>query len=144
MKFLIPIGLVILSLGLSGYFVYVTTDRSLTPLEGTFLQVLILLIGLGGTFWIGRLVPANRIHARSAFRRVTSLYLGLARAAVIIEECRNYDSVNNYRVAFAGLEELVRNQLVTADDALQDWRDVVPDDMTDTRGKPFSPNREQE
>ena len=29
------------------------------------------------------------------------------------------------------LEGLVRIQLVTADDALEDWRDVVPEDVTD-------------
>lgn len=29
------------------------------------------------------------------------------------------------------LEGLVRIQLVTADDALEDWRDVVPEDVAD-------------
>ena len=29
------------------------------------------------------------------------------------------------------LEGLVRSQLVTADDALEDWKDIVPEDVAD-------------
>ena len=133
MKFVFPSVLVFVSLSLAGYFVYVSTDRNLTPLEGIFFQVLILIFGLGGTFWIGLVSPISRSHARSAFRRVRSLYMGLARAALIIDESRDSDSVAGYRLAFARLEEVVGDQLVTADDALEDWEDIVPKDVRELR-----------
>lgn len=135
MKYFWPSGLLSFALALIGLFVYVTTYRNLTPLESVFFQVVILLFGLLGTFWIGRILPANRSHARSAFRRVTSIYAGLSRGANIIEESRDFDTVENYRVAFARLEEVIRNQLTTADDALEDWADIVPKEVRDLREK---------
>lgn len=135
MKYFWPSGLLLFALALIGLFVYVTTYRNLTPLESVFFQVVILLFGLLGTFWIGRILPANRSHARSAFRRVTSIYAGLSRGANIIEESRDLDTVENYRVAFARLEEVIRNQLTTADDALEDWADIVPKEVRDLREK---------
>ena len=131
MKNYLPLVLIFVGLGLAGFYVYVSTFRSLTPLEGTLLQILILVAGIVGSVWLGRQSLMNRPHARSAFRRVTSLYSGLARAAAIIEESRDFDSVEKYHVAFARLEELVSSQLATVDDALEDWRDIVPTEVSD-------------
>ena len=39
------------------------------------------------------------------------------------------DSQENYQVTLARLEEIVAAQLITADDALEDWRDIVPEDV---------------
>ena len=144
MKFVVPSLFVVASLALSGYFLYVTTSRNFTQMENVFFQVLILSLGFGGTLWIGRILPVHRTHARSAFRRLTSLYSGLGRAATIIDESRDSDSVENYRLAFARLEELVRSQLTTADDALEDWRDIVPEDVGDLQRELPRPNPEQE
>ena len=150
MKYVVPAGLVLVSLLVTGYFVYMATNRTLTQLEGTLLQIFALLAGIAGSFWFGRqsatraAMEVVRPHARSAFRRVTSLYSGLARAAAIIEESRDFDSVEKYHVAFARLEELVSSQLATVDDALEDWRDLVPTEVSDARGEPFAPNPKQE
>ena len=144
MKFAVPSLFVVASLALAGYFLYVTTSRNFTQMENVFFQVLILLLGLGGTLWIGRILPVHRTHARSAFRRLTSLYSGLGRAAAIIDESRESDSVENYRLAFARLEELIRSQLIAADDALEDWRDIVPKDVGVLQSELPRPNREQE
>ena len=71
------------------------------------------------------------------------MYSGLSRAAAIIEESREFDTVEDYRVAIARLEELVRGQLITADDAMKDWRDVVSEDTSDGLEGPFSLNTAQ-
>ena len=39
------------------------------------------------------------------------------------------DSQENYQVTLARLEEIVAAQLITADDALEDWRDIVSEDI---------------
>ena len=144
MKSLLPLGLVLLALLLSGFFVYVTTYRSSTLLEVALFQIFILLAGIVGSWWFGHQAEVNRSHARSAFRRVTSVYTGLSAAASIIDESREFDSVEKYRLAFARLEELVRSQLITADDALEDWRDMVPEDVRDLKKRLPSPSQRQE
>ena len=144
MKYVFSVGLVLISLAVAGFFVYLATNRTLTDLEGTLLQLFALLAGLTGSFMFGRQTGVNPFHARSALRRVTSLYAGLSRAAVIIDESRDFDSVGRYQVAFARLEELVRGQLITVDDALKDWRDVVPEDINDGLEEPFSTNPNKE
>lgn len=144
MKYFGPSGLLLFALALIGIFVYVSTYRNLTPLESIFLQVVILVCGLVGTFWIGRILPANRSHARSAFRRLTSIYAGLSRGANIIEESKGFDTIENYRVAFARIEEVIRNQLTTADDALEDWVDILPKEVRDLQREFPDGSRRQE
>ena len=68
-------------------------------------------------------------YAKSAFRRLLSLYHNLARAATVIQSGRVSDFQENYQVTLARLEEIVAAQLITADDALEDWRDIVPEDV---------------
>ena len=136
-KYALPIMGVLISIGIAVYFVRAAGNRTVPQQEMILLQFFILLIGLGGSFWAGRQSAVGaardilRPHARSAFRRVTSLYSGLSRTAGIIDECRDDDSPERYSVAFARLEELVRSQLITADDALEDWADIVPKDVRD-------------
>ena len=74
-----------------------------------------------------------RPHARSSFRRVVSLLQGLSAIANTLEESRNFDSIEKYHVAMARLEGLVSSQLIAADDALEDWRDIVPEEVSDLR-----------
>ena len=68
-------------------------------------------------------------YAKSAFRRLLSLYHNLARAATVIQSGQVSDSQENYQVTLTRLEEIVAAQLITADDALEDWRDIVPEDV---------------
>ena len=99
------------------------------------LQFIFLAIGCGVSYWVGQQSvkkAAEEIvkpHARSAFRRLRSLYDNLSRAATVIESGQVSDSQENYQVALARLEEIVVAQLSTADDALEDWRDIVPEDV---------------
>jgi hypothetical protein len=42
-------------------------------------------------------------------------------------------------MALARLEAIVIEQLATADDALEDWRDIVPEDVKELRGRLVTP-----
>ena len=128
--------LLLLGLGVSGFFVYEATARTITPLEGVLFQFFALAAGLTGSFIFGKQsarAAAQEIikpHARSAFRRLTSLYLGLSKIAGAIKAARNLRSDS---VELAELDGLVMSQLATADDALEDWRDIVPKELDDLR-----------
>ena len=128
--------LLLLGLGVSVFFVYEATARTITPLEGALFQFFALAAGLTGSFIFGKQsarAAAQEIikpHARSAFRRLTSLYLGLSKIARAIKAARNLRSDS---VELAELDGLVMSQLATADDALEDWRDIVPEELDDLR-----------
>ena len=131
--------LVFISVGVAGYFVYVATTRTVTDLEGVLLQVIALATGLVGSFIFGRQSAheaAKEIikpHARSAFRRLLSLYRSLSRVASILASSQDFESRENYKVMHAKLEGIVVEQLAVADDALEDWRDIVPEEMKELR-----------
>ena len=131
--------LVFISVGVAGYFVYVATTRTVTDLEGVLLQVIALATGLVGSFIFGRQSAHEaakeliKPHARSAFRRLLSLYDSLSRVAYTIESSQNFDSQEDYQIAFAKLEGIVVEQLTTASDALEDWSDIVPEDVEELR-----------
>lgn len=130
------ISLIVVAIGTSALFAYTATTRVLTSLESIFLQVFALLTGLAGSFIFGRQSASEaaraiiRPHARSAFRRLLSLYSSLRRVAVTIERC---ESPTEYSTTLATLEAIVVEQLATADDALEDWVDIVPEDIEELR-----------
>ena len=140
-----PLVLIIISLGVAGLFAYVATTRTLTNLESVFLQSFSLLAGLGGSFIFGRQSAREaareiiKPHARSAFRRLLSLYQSLSRVATTIESSQS-DESPEYPVIIAKIEAIVVEQLTTADDALEDWRDIVPEDVKELGTRSFSNN----
>ena len=110
------------------------------------MQIIFLSIGCSVSFFVGKKSVERaakeviKPHARSAFRRLLSLYHSLSRAATAIELAQISDSQENYQVALARLEEIVTEQLSTADDALEDWRDIVPEDVEELEQKRQSDN----
>lgn len=115
--------------------VYTAAIRTLTSLENVLLQVISLSAGLAGSFIFGRRSAREaareiiKPHARSAFRRVLSLYRSLARASATIKLSQAPESEEALQVTLARLDTIVTEQLAAADDALEDWRDIVPDDV---------------
>ena len=105
------------------------------------LQVIFLSIGCGVSYSVGKQSVEKaakemiKPHARSAFRRLIFLYLTLRRAAAAIESAQHSESQENYQVILARLEEIVTAQLLTADDALEDWNDIVPEDVEELKQK---------
>ena len=138
-----PLLLIAISVIVAGLFAYVATSRTLTGLESVLLQSFSLLAGLGGSFIFGRhsaRAAAREIikpHARSAFRRLRSLYQSLSRVVTTIESSQSVESPE-YPVVIAKIEAIVIEQIATADDALEDWRDIVPEDVKELDPRSFS------
>ena len=142
MKFLerwLPTVLILAAIAVAGFSAYIATQRTLSSLEGTLLQSFALIVGLVGSFIFGRRSATDaakeiiKPHARSAFRRLMSLYESLSRVANEVAASQSA-GVNN-EVALARLEAIVIEQLATADDALEDWSDIVPEDVAELRIK---------
>ncbi len=133
--------LILVAIGISALVVYITTTRTLTPVESILWQILVFAFGLAGSFIFGRQSAKEaakemiKPHVRSAFRRLLSLYQSLSRAATTIESAQISDSPENDQVALARLEEIIAEQLSTADAALEDWRDIVPEDVGELEQK---------
>lgn len=128
----VPSLLFLVSIGVAAYFVHVSTTRVFTHLEGVLLQVFALVVGLTSSFIFGRQAADDRArelikpHARSAIRRLRFLSAGLGRVAQAIRDC---ESPENYRETLAILRAIVVEQLAAADDALEEWEDIVPEDV---------------
>lgn len=133
--------LILISLGVSVLVVYTTTTRVLTAVESTIWQVFVLTAGLAGSFIFGQQSAKEaakeiiKPHARSAFRRLVSLYESLSRASTVIELTESSESSEDIRVTIAKLDTIVTEQLSTADDALEDWNDIVPEDVEELKQK---------
>lgn len=133
----IAVLLVLLSLAVAVALAITATRRQLTQLEAVLFQGVALIAGLLGSFIFGQQSTQRaardlvKPHARSAFRRVLSLYKSLGRLAVIIEGAQKSE-----RKAGGGgftpydmLRAVVVEQIATAGDALEDWRDIVPEEV---------------
>jgi hypothetical protein len=128
--------LIAASVVVSLIFIVISTYRQLTGLESTLLQIFSLGLGLIGSFIIGREGTKKaaedmiKPHAKSAFRRVLSLYNSLSRLATVIEYQK--EQMPGNKVALHSLQMLqgiVIEQLATADDALEDWKDILPEEL---------------
>lgn len=131
-EYIAPVLLILVSIGILGIFGYVSTVRTLTNLELIFSQTFALITGLVGSFVFGRQSATKagreviKPHARSAFRRLLSLYMSISRVANIIAISKSSEDPH---VTLEKVEAIVTEQLATADDALEDWRDIVPEEV---------------
>ena len=149
MKNLCYIGaglLVLVAIVISIFVAYTTTKRTLTGLESILWQIFVFAAGLTGSFIFGRQSAREaareiiKPHAKSAFRRLISLYRSLQRALNEIKSSQNTESHEDYQVTLAKLDAIVTEQLAVADDALEDWNDIVPEDVEELKQKLESDN----
>lgn len=121
----------------------VSLRRELTPLEAGLLQSASLIVGTAATFYVGRLSAQKagreyvEISARSAIRRVILLYQAIGRYSTRIEVERqrlelriDSDGLIRWEHVSDSLELLnvqIGEQIPTASDAIEGWRDLVPD-----------------
>lgn len=137
-KYIKPALLILTSIGILGLFNYVSTTRDLTYLELTISQILPLAVGLFGSYIFAQQSATKagreiiKPYARSAFRRLLSLYMSISRVANIIEMSKNSKDSHG---TLDKVEVIVREQLATADDALEDWRDIVPEEVDELSRK---------
>ena len=135
---LAPPLLVFMSIGFLLLFGYNATRRPLTNMEAYVFQTFALLAGLGGSYVFGRQATVTGPHARSAFRRLASLYGGMGRVADIIAEEEREDEATKMKI----IEAIVTEQITTLDDALADWQDVVPESVEELRQELRGANRQ--
>ena len=118
------------------YFRYKCSDPRVAPNKAWDAFLAISALGLIGSYIFGKnsaLENANEVikpHARSAFRRLLSLYQSLSRVAFTIDDCRNS---GDYKLTVEKLESIVIEQLATADDAIEDWADIVPAEVNELK-----------
>ncbi len=143
------IALVALTLVLAYATIRVGLDPQATKLSAALLQVMTLLFGVF-TAHVYSNVAADqaardviRPHARASIRRSVHLYRAMERHAVALQEhlrelsvSSSTDDHGNQTVnleavkwSIVGLDRLVREHLATAKDALEDWRDIVPEEV---------------
>ena len=143
MKKLIYVAPVLIGVGilaLSG-LVYIAASRKLSGLESVLLQIISLAIGVGVSFFVGRQSARKaareivKPHARSAFRRLLSLYENLHWTMNEVKSALRSGSAQQHQETLARVEAVVTAQLKTADDALEDWRDIVPEDVEELKQK---------
>lgn len=139
-------GRVLISLAVivSVVFVVVASFRDLSALENTLLQVFSLGIGLIGSYILGQESARDagremmKPHARSAFRRLLSLTQSLSRLVGTMDAMRPTTVANpEATVVLDRLEGIVVEQITQAADALEDWRDVLPDEFQAMTANPL-------
>jgi len=143
MKNLKWIAIVLISLGIIVLLilVYIAAIRDLSGLESILLQIILLAIGSSISFFIGQKSAREaakeiiKPHARSAFRRLLSLYRSLSWTLTEIKSSQSSRVQEDSQVVLAKLEAIVTEQLATADDALEDWSDIVPEDVAELKQK---------
>lgn len=117
------------------FYIYISSSRNLSDLENVLLILFTLIVGLVGSFFFGRYSARKaakeiiKPHARSAFRRLQSLYKSLSRVAKISGTSLESTSPEDHKLALLRLESIATEQIAAANDALDDWRDIVPEDV---------------
>ena len=145
MKKVAGVLFLLLSLGIAALFLYIAAERDLTTLENVLFQVFALSAGVFGSYILGKESAKDlakeliKPHARSAFRRLISLYRSLSRLAETIQLSKVSNS--EHSLVLDKLEYIVIEQIATADDALEDWRDIVPEDVEELRSKLIASNK---
>ena len=136
--------LVVLAIAVSAIFIVVATFRDLSALENTLLQVFSLGVGLIGSYILGQESAREagremmKPHARSAFRRLLSLTQSLSRLVQTMGSVRPEAKDNAQAAAIVDrLEGIVVEQIAQAADALEDWRDVLPEEFQAMKANPL-------
>ena len=124
-----PGFLLCVSTGVLLLFGYIATQRSLTGMEAYGFQLFALFAGFGGSYIFGRQAAITGPHARSAFRRLASLYGSMGRVADIIAAEERGGDATKMKI----IEAIVTEQITTLDDALSDWQDIVPESVEELR-----------
>lgn len=143
--------LVFASVAIAIAFVVVAAHRDLSSLENVLLQVMSLGLGLFGSYILGEASARDNAfeivkpHARSAFRRVLSLYQSLSRLLRIMNNDKAKIQGNSEAVLIIEkFESIVFEQLATSGDSLEDWSDLVPEEIAALRSQVEDPSSQEQ
>lgn len=135
-------GLIALAILISILFINKASERKLSDLENIQFQVITMGIGLLGSYWLGSATAREsamdivRPHAKSAFRRVLSLYASLGRLNKTMEKVKpSLVSDSQAILAIERFQDLVIEQINTSGDTIEDWGDIVPDEVAKIKEK---------
>lgn len=129
--------LIFVAIDVSALVVYTTTTRALTAVESILWQVFVLTAGLAGSFIFGQQSAKEagkeilKPHARNAVRHLISLFKSISRAGAVIDSSQKFESIQDYHVIRAYLIGVITEQLATADDAVENWRDILGEELED-------------
>lgn len=124
--------LIIISLGMMITIIVVAIRRPLSEVEAIAMQAFSLLAALGGSYLFSRQGAENSAkkmfvpHARSALRRIVSLYGGISHVAQLVDS-KDGDRIKDDNSRLLAIRTIVYGLIRTANDALEDWREVVPE-----------------
>jgi hypothetical protein len=141
--------LVLLSVVLACLTVWVATRKHPNTFAAALIQGMTIVSGTVGSYIFAKASVRDaareliRLHARSAFRRIRGIYSALAQLYDLIEDRLadlrlqhhalrpGTDTVDYEQVhlTLIMLQHIVAEQANTLDDALDDWRDIVPDEI---------------
>ncbi len=117
-------------------FINKASERKLSDLENIQFQIITMGIGLLGSYLLGGATAKEsamdivRPHAKSAFRRVLSLYASLGRLNKTMDKVKQSLSANPQAItAIERFQDLVIEQINTSGDTIEDWGDIVPDEV---------------
>jgi len=116
------------------------------PLAAGLLQGIAVVLSVAASFWFGRLATEQaaadslRPHAKSAFRRVVGLFRAFGNISDTIDfqmvtleqiasENHGHLEVAHVRLVMDALKAQAVAQISTVNDAMDDWRDLVPEDV---------------
>lgn len=137
-------GLLLIALALfsSKQFINKASERKLSDLENIQFQIITMGIGLAGSYLLGGVTAREaaedivRPHAKSAFRRVMSLYASLARLHNTMDRVKPTLSENPQAIAaIERFQDLVIEQINTSGNTIDDWSDLVPDEVAKVKEK---------
>lgn len=136
------ISFLLSSLAVSLVFLWIASERNLSSLENVLLQIFSLGLGLIGSYILGQVSAREgardlmKPHARSAFRRLIALYRGLSRIDIVIREAALTLSREEYVSSpLERIAGMATEQIATAEDALADWEDIVPEEVQELRAR---------
>ena len=108
--------------------------RELSRVETTLFHIMTWGIGLCASYVFAMIATRSSarqeyaLHARASFRRVLGLYNSLFKLSERIESLRAQE-VAGPTPAFDLLQALVNEQITTVQASIEDWRDIVPDQV---------------
>ncbi len=118
-------------------------DRDLTRMEAAFIQTASLALAAVASYLIGRfsfrqsLHDALRLYSGPAMRRVLSIGLGLRATVQVLQDRRAALGADGRRsvplsevaLMLDAAENMLRAQIQAAVDAIEDWKDLVPEEF---------------
>ncbi len=131
------IGLVVF--GSTVVFATIAAIRDLTSVENVLFQLIFLFIGCSVSYWVGQKSikkAAEEIvkpHARSAARYLISLNKSIARVRILATMGlpQRFEAEADYHVIRGAIIATLGEQLVATDDALENWRDTLEEELED-------------